>query len=259
MTSTYPLSSRRAPESRIAGACYLAVIAGGVFAAFVRESVFVSGDAARTMQAIAQEASLWRWGIAVHLVYLMAGAAVGVILYRLFRDVQPTLALLALVLTMADVALEALLMTALYIPLTLLDESSVFAVLTVEQRAAIVYLAVRGFFRGWSFALFLFGGFCSFTGLLIIRSRLVPALIGVLMIAAGACYVTSTLSQLVVPQFAHSLTPWILVPPFIGELSFALWLTVRGMPPGGSRMAAEVHADPSPQVWDSSGGTAIVS
>ena len=143
-------------------------------------------------------------------------------------------------------------MTALYTPLILLDESSVFAALSIEQRAAIAYLAVRGFFRGWGFALALFGGFCVCTGLLIVRSRLVPASIGVLMIAAGACYVTSSFSQVVAPQLAQSLTPWILLPPFIGELSFALWLTVRGMPRGGSQTTSKLGAGSSPQVWGSS-------
>jgi hypothetical protein len=54
--------------ARIAGACYLAVIAGGVFAAlFVREALFTAGDAAATASAIAAHETLWRWGIAVHL------------------------------------------------------------------------------------------------------------------------------------------------------------------------------------------------
>jgi hypothetical protein len=62
--------------ARIAGICYLAVIAGGVFAAlFVREPLFTTGDAAATASAIAAHETLWRWGIAVHLLYLLPGAA----------------------------------------------------------------------------------------------------------------------------------------------------------------------------------------
>src|SRR5687768_1245959 len=109
---TAPAPRIRAPsprEARIAGLCYLAVIAGGVFAAlFVRDRLIVGGDAAATAAAIAAHEALWRWGIAVHLLYLLPGAAFGVILYRLFRPVQATLALLALVLLACDVGLEAL-------------------------------------------------------------------------------------------------------------------------------------------------------
>lgn len=222
-------------EARLAGACYLFVIGAGIFAAVaVRESLFVAGDAAATVQAIAARSALWRAGIAVHLTYLLAGAAVGVILYRIFRDAQPTLALLALVLTISDVALEALLMTALYVPLILMDEPTVFQVFNGEQRAALSYLALRGFFSGWSFALFLFGGFCIAIGMLILRSRLVPRLIGVLMIAAGASYIILTLSQVLAPVATKSFAAWLLIPPFIGELSLAVWLTVKGVAASGS-------------------------
>jgi hypothetical protein len=84
-----------ARQARIAGFCYLLVIAGGVFAAlFVRGALFAPGDVASTASAITANEALWRWGIAVHLLYLLPGAAVGVILYRLFKPVHATLALL---------------------------------------------------------------------------------------------------------------------------------------------------------------------
>jgi hypothetical protein len=66
-------------------------------------------------------------------------------------------------------------------------------------------------------------------GLLILRSRLVPRVIGVLMVAAGASYVVSSLVGIVSPPLLQSLLPWIFVPPFVGELSLAFWLTVKGI------------------------------
>ena len=80
-----------AREARIAGFCYLLVIAGGVFAAlFVREALFVSGDPTATARSIAAREWFWRWGMAVHALYLFPGAAFSVILYRLFKPVHAT-------------------------------------------------------------------------------------------------------------------------------------------------------------------------
>jgi hypothetical protein len=223
-------------QARIAGVCSLLVIAGGVFAAlFVRDQLFTPGDAAATAAAIRSQETLWRWGIAVHLLYLFPGAATGVILYRLFRAVQPTLALLALFFTLCDVGLEALLLSFLYLPLNLgSQQTGAFAVLEPAQRDALVYLAVRIFLDGWSFALFLFSGFCALTGVLILKSRLLPRLIGGLMIAAGAGYFTSALVKILLPEHSFLLS-WLLLPCFVGELSLALWLTVRGVaPPAGA-------------------------
>jgi hypothetical protein len=135
--------------ARIAGACYLAVIAGGVFAAlFVREPLFTAGDAAATASAIAAQATVWRWGIAVHLLYLLPGATATVILYRLFKPVEATLALLALVYSISDVAIEALLLATLTVPLAMIDEGGALGALDEEQRSALGCLAVRFFFTG---------------------------------------------------------------------------------------------------------------
>lgn len=216
-------------QARIAGVCYLAVIAGGIFAAvFVRDAIFVAGDAAATMAAIAAQETLWRWGIAAHLLYLLPGAAVGVLLYRLFRPAQPTLALLALVFFVSDVAIEALLLTSLTVPLSLTGEPRVLGAFAGPQRTALGYLAVQVFLTGWSFALFLFSGFCALTGVLVLRARLLPRAIGVLMIAAGAGYFLNAMVGVLAPQLS-AVRPWLILPCFVGELSLALWLTVRGV------------------------------
>lgn len=231
MDSTTPAGSApSAREARIAGLSYLVVIAGGVFAAlFVRESLFVSGDAAATARAIAANESLWRWGIAVHALYLLAAAVFGVILYRFFKAVHPTLALLAFVLGVVPVAIEALLLTGLHVPLTMMGERAVFNALDEGQRHAIGYLGVRLFLTGWGLSLLLFSGFCALTGILILRSGLIPRVIGVLMIAAGAAYFVNSLAAIVAPGLAAALQPGVLLPAFVGEFSLGLWLTIKGV------------------------------
>jgi len=216
-------------EARIAGLCYFLVIGGGVFAAlFVREALFVPGDAAATARSIAGNESLWRWGIAVHGVYLFFGAF-GVILYRLFRPVHPTIALLALIFAVVPVAIEALLLTALYVPLAMSGEGTSLDALDEGQRQALGYLAVRVFLTGWGFSLLLFSGFCTLMGVLILRSRLIPRVIGALMLAAGISYFLNSLAGILSPPFQEALLPGILLPPFIGETALALWLAIKGV------------------------------
>lgn len=216
-------------QARLAGWCYLVVIAGGIFAAlFVREPLFVSGDAAATTRNIAANESLWRWGIAVHGLYLFPGAAIGVILYRLFKTDDATLALLALVFAVAPVVIEAVLLTALSVPLLLVGQGVGFNAFEPDQRQAVVYLAVRVFVTGWGFSLMLFSGFCTSIGLLILSSSIVPRVLGALMIAAGVSYFVNSMSAIVSPTLNATLVPWILLPPLVGEFSLATWLTIRG-------------------------------
>jgi hypothetical protein len=216
--------------ARVAACCYLVVIAAGIFAAlFVRDALFVPRDAAATVKAIAENEGLWRAGIAVHLLYLLPGAAFNVILYQLLRPAGPTLALIALVLGLADIAIEGVLLTLLYIPLMLNGEAQVLAALEPAQRDAMAYLAIRAFFKGWSFALVLFSGFCLGVGALIVRSRLLPRAVGALMILAGVAYLVNGITGILSPATLNQLLPWILIPSFIGELSLASWLAVKGV------------------------------
>lgn len=217
-------------SARVAGICYLAVIAGGIFAeGFVRSRIAVPGEAAATLQAIAANEQLWRSGLAVHLLYLMLTVPVGVILYGLLKPAGPTLARLALVFTLMCSTVEVASLVQTAVPLAIIANQAALAGFTPEQTQSLAYLAVRLFSTGFSFAILLFSGFCLLTGALILRSRLIARPIGLLMLLAGLGYFLDSLMRILAPQTAAMLFPWFLLPGLVGELSLALWLTVRGV------------------------------
>jgi hypothetical protein len=217
-------------QARIAGLCYLLVIAGGLYAeVFVRGSLLVAGDAAATARAIAANEALWRWGVAVHLLYLVPAIVTNVLICGLFKAVEPTLARLALVFSVAGVMIEAASLLYLSVPLAMIEQSGALTALGEEQRHAVAYLAVALFDTGFGFALLFFAGFCVLIGILILRSRLIPRVIGTLMILAGSCYVVNTLALILSPALSDRLVPGILLPVGLAELSLALWLTVKGV------------------------------
>jgi hypothetical protein len=220
-------------QARLAGGCYLLVIAGGLFAqVVVRESLFVPGDAAATARAVADDETLWRWGLAVHLAYLVPGLAMNVLVADLLRSGGRLLARLALAFGIAAVTVEAAGLLNLYLPLALLEEGGdSLAGLGADQREVLTSLAVLLFDAAFGLSLVFFAGFCVLVGALILRSRLVPRVIGALMVAAGACYVVNTMAVLLSPDLADRIFPAILLPAFVAELSLALWLLTRGVRP----------------------------
>jgi hypothetical protein len=221
-------STQRTRSATLAGLCYLAVIAGGLFAeGAVRQSLIVPGDAAATARAILENETLWRLGIAVHLLYLVPALAVNVIVSGLFRSTEPTLARLALVFGVAGVTVEAVALVFLYVPLALVENGA--SLESLEDAPALIYLATRLFATGFGFSLLLFAGFCVLIGTLILRSRLVPRAIGAMMILAGICYVVNTQALIVSPRFFELINPAILLPILLAELSLALWLLLKGI------------------------------
>ena len=217
--------------ARTAGGLYLSVILGGLFAeAVVLGQLTAAGDAAATAASIAANPSLWRLGVGVHLLYLASAAPVMyLLLYRIFSPGQPALAQAALVFAVISAAVEGAVLLQLYVPLAMIESPGALAALDDGDAHAFAYLAVRLYQAGFGFALVFFAGFCSATGLVLLRSCLVPRLIGWMMIAAGACYLVSSLSSIMAPAAANLLFPWILLPCLVGEASLALWLLIRGV------------------------------
>lgn len=219
-------------EARIAGALYWLVIAGGLFAGAVQGFLTVPGDPAATAQAIAAREVWWRWGIAVHLVYLAFPAVImDVLLYRIFKPVHATLALLALAAALTSGAVEGAALLQLYVPLAAGEAGLPLGALGEGGRQALAYLAIQSYETGSGFALLFFSGFCAAIGALILRSRLLPRAIGIMMVLAGICYFANSLITVVSSALAGLLLPWILLPCFIAEASLATWLLIKGVNP----------------------------
>ncbi len=228
--ATRSVPSRRTAATTAAGLCYLAVIAGGLFAQIgVRESLVVAGDPMATTTAIFEHEALWRAGVAVHLFYLLPAMGVNVLVSGFIRERAPLLARLALVFGSAAVTVEAVSLVLLTLPLVMIDGGLVSDLVTRAESAESVYLATRLFANGFGFSLVLFAGFCLFIGVGLVRTRVVPRAIGAIMIVAGLCYLVNTAAMIVSPPLWKAINPGVLMPIFLGELSLAIWLLVRGV------------------------------
>jgi predicted small integral membrane protein len=71
-------------------------------------------------------------------------------------------------------------------------------------------------------------------------------MIGIAMQVAGVCYLVNSITLLLAPQLEARLFPAVLLPAFLAELSFALWLLVKGVDVGEwHRQAALASAEPA--------------
>lgn len=78
-----------------------------------------------------------------------------------------------------------------------------------------------------------FGPFCMAIGVLVVRSRVVREVIGVLLVIAGVGW----LAYLVPAINAGPLAAPIKIFGFLSELSLAIWLVAAGVPAHGSAIA----------------------
>ena len=172
---------------------------------------------------------LWRAGIAGDLVMHLCDVGVMLVFYVLLRPVSRNLALLAMLFNLIQTAVLVANKLTLVLPLFLLGDAEYLKAFTPAQLQALSYVALRTHDYGFGFGLIFFGAECLVVGYLIVRSEYLPAALGVLMTIAGVCYLTNSFALVLSPSIGAMLFPVILLPPFVAELSMALWLLVKGV------------------------------
>ena len=216
--------------ARIAGAFYLAIIVLGLFGELlVRGTLVVSGDALATANNISASPLLWRVGIVGDLMMQVLDVPVLVIFYLLLRRVNESLALFATLINLVQSAVLVMNKLTLLVPLLVLENAGYLKTFSIEQLHALSYLAISAHGYGFALGLLFFGFACVATGQLIYRSGFLPKILGILMWLAGLSYLLNSFALLLAPAFAAVIFPAILVPAFVGELSVALWLLVKGV------------------------------
>jgi hypothetical protein len=216
--------------ARIGGVLYLMVIALGLFAeGFVSNKLIVSGDATATPHNIMASLSLWRIGVAANMTVPLCAVPLLLIEYLLLRPVSKNLVLLAVFFNLVSLAVEAVSKLFLLAVLPPLGNAHYLTAFEPQQLQALAYLALKSHDVGFNIALIFFGCTCIINGYLIFKSRYLPRLVGILMQIAGACYLTACFAALFTPTFYDLISPAILIPSFIGESSYCLWLLVKGV------------------------------
>ncbi|MEQ9825450.1 MAG: DUF4386 domain-containing protein [Puniceicoccaceae bacterium] len=215
--------------ARIAGLSYLLIIGFGLTGQlFIRDALIVYGDAGLTASNILQNGTIWRLGITGDVLMHALDIPVMIILYLLLKQVHQPLALVSVAFNLAQTAVLVANKLLMLVPLVLMNHSEYVAAFDMNQIHAQVMLLADLHNYGFGLGLIFFGCACIGYGLLVFKSRYFPRFLGVLMMVAGASYLTNSLTLLIAPSFSGVVFP-ILLLSFIGELTFALWLVFKGI------------------------------
>lgn len=239
-----------AAYARPAGMAYLVIIATGIFAEFfVRSSLIVWDDAAATAANIVSSASLYRAGLAAELLMLACDVFVALALYAIFRTVSRSLALLAAFFRLVHASIVGANLLNTYIPLHLLSGAEYLGAFDPAQLHALVLAFLDAHSYGYAVGLVFFGFQCGVLAYLILKSGYVPKTLGALLMFAAIGYLVDSFGRTLLASYVDYETVFAIVvfaPAFLGELSFALWLLVRGVDMGdGGSMTGNASATAS--------------
>ncbi|MBL0051847.1 MAG: DUF4386 domain-containing protein [Bacteroidetes bacterium] len=216
--------------ARIAGLCYLIVIATGMFSeVFVRQALRVSHDALFTAQNIKTHEMLFRWGFVADLINFVIGLPAILIIYHIFKRVNKLMLQLALAFVIIQTAIIAVNLLNQISPLLILSNETYLNAFQPNQLAALSLLSLNIQIQGYAIGLVFFGFYCLIIGSVIYKSNIIPKILGILYAFSGLCYLINSFTMFLSKGFANPLFLYLAIPIFIGELSLCLWLLIKGI------------------------------
>ena len=216
--------------ARIAGFCYLIVIATGLFSeVFVRQALRVSNDALTTAHNIQTNEMLFRWGFVADLINFVVGIPTILIIYHFFKKSNKIILQIALALVIIQTAIIAVNLLNQITPLLLLSNDTYLNTFQQSQLATLSLLSLNIQSQGYAIGLVFFGFYCIIIGFVIYKTNAIPRIIGVLYAIAGLCYLINSFTMFLSKGFANPMFIYLAIPIFIGELFVCLWLLIKGI------------------------------
>lgn len=106
---------------------------------------------------------------------------------------------------------------------------SYLAVFTTDQLHALVSLFLALHKDGVLIAEIFWGLWLFPLGYLVIQSRFLPKLLGVVLIIGCLGYLLDGLAYFLLPAYAAAISTAVTTPAGLAELVFALWLLIKGI------------------------------
>jgi hypothetical protein len=214
--------------ARVAGAVYLSMVVTAPFSLiYIPRALIVRGNATATANNILAHETLFRLGIVADLITSVIFICLVLALYRLFSGVNQTHASLMVALVLVSAAVGFINVVNNIAALTLFRGADFLAILDKPQRDALGMLFIRLHGQGtvineifWGLWLFPFG-------VLVMRSRFLPRILGAWLIINGFAYVVLSLTGLLLPQYTDKVYN-IAFPVLFGEMAIMLWLLIKG-------------------------------
>ncbi|MBN9605790.1 MAG: DUF4386 domain-containing protein [Actinomycetales bacterium] len=232
--SARPDTTRRA-AARIAGAGYLALFVLAILANFVvKQGIFDAADPTATAAALVEQEGLFRLGVASWVAIALLDVLVA---WALFVLVAPAGRSRALLVAWFRVVYAALLGAGVVFQLLALEVAT-----GAESSPELAMLLLGGFDLAWSLGLVAFGLHLVLLGALLLRARIAPRWIAVVLMAAGAAYLVDNLARVLMTDYA-AIAPVMMavvaIPSIVAELSFTVWLLLAGRRSSAATREAE--------------------
>lgn len=214
---------------RTTGILYLMLVVFGMFSPTLLETLVVPSDATATAENILGSLGLFEASLVSWIIIVMADIALSVVLYLLLESVSRMLSLVAAAFRFAYSAILGAFLLRLFEGYLLLTGSGPDPGGSAVELQSRALAHLQTFSTGFTLALVFFGVHLIGLGLLLHRSRYVPAVLGILLAMAGIGYILNSLGTFFLPGHGGLASALLLTPALLGEVGLTGWLLVKGV------------------------------
>lgn len=213
--------------ARTAGGLYLAIAVCGGFSIGYVPMQIVGADPATSVANLLANQNLYRLGILADSAVILFELAITAILYQMFRHVGPKMAMVALISRAGMITVMGINLLLWIMPHILLTFDTGW---DIPQLHALVQFCFDAHAMGVFVWQLFFGAHLLALGWLILKSHLVPHLLGWGLFIGAFGYLIQGVAKLTFTQITLVDYTFIglLVIVSVSEISFGLWLLVRG-------------------------------
>jgi hypothetical protein len=194
---------------------------------YVPRKLIVPGNATATANKILASEMLFRLGIVAWLIAAVFFLFLVMALYRLLSGVNKNHARLMVGLVLVSVAITFANALNNISALTLFRGADYLSVFDKPQREALAMLFLRLHGQGLAVNDIFWGLWLFPFGLLVMRSRFLPRILGLLLIVNCFAYVAISVTSLLLPAYGNVVFR-ASMPALLGELWIMLWLLIKG-------------------------------
>jgi len=192
---------------------------------FIRPGMIVPGDAAATVKNIAASEALFRLSLVSDLIRQALLMLLPLILYKLLKPVNKTIASLMVIFSLVCVPISMLNELNHFAALLLSSGADYLSTFETDQLHALVmfFLDLRKY---GTFIPQVFSLWVLLLGYLVFKSGFLPRILGIFLMIAGLCYTVQAVLFFLFPNLDLMIFGLFA---FIGEVIFYLWLLIKGI------------------------------
>lgn len=231
----FPFKTEKLTQRQVALIAGLSIvlmaICAGFSYGFVHASLIVKDNPTETLNRISHSLSLFQMEILGWFIILLLDVVVSWALYVFLKKSNDKLAQLVGGLRLLYASILGLALTHLIAIALLVGKGNQGLSISLDQVETQLVYHLNNFERIWSLGLILFGFHLLALSFLILKSKFIPKFLGILLGIASLSYILIHSLHSFLPQLENvtlTLETLLSLPMALGELTFALWLILRG-------------------------------